>query len=485
MLRPVRLVRILCTFPKKFTGNVISKLQDIGIVHLIRTGEINGFKPVKLDNDEYNKLPLLLKRTNSLIKLIESRTLKPVMRKFFGPMYVSVSSKDYDDLGRLVKQLKQLETKYMELKYVRTKINISDYNQLLIFRDVINDKLDRLKALQLFSESKFLMLFQGWVQHDKVERVKNVINIATEDKSAFEVHNPKPDEDPPTLLRNLRMVKPFEIFTEYYGTPGYKEIDPTFIIAFSFTFIFGLMFADIGYGLSLVVLSIFAYFYTTKESMFRRNLNLVLVYFGLSSMFFGFLVGEFFGIHFRKGVLDPVNDILLFLIISVLIGLVHMSIGILSKILTNIKDKKNLIHALSLLLVMWSAFSIYFQRDLVLNKILLGIGILGLLIIKKFEILKELSSVLVGAVSYMRIAILGLGHLIINRLLISSFSNLSGSLIEISLFLILFFIGSLIVLTFGVFVAAIQVLRLHWLEFYSQFFIGKGKKFEAFKHSVF
>jgi V/A-type H+-transporting ATPase subunit I len=219
--------------------------------------------------------------------------------------------------------------------------------------------------------------------------------------------------------------------------------------------------------------------------MFRRNLNLVLVYFGLSSMFFGFLVGEFFGIHFRKGVLDPVNDILLFLIISVLIGLVHMSIGILSKILTNIKDKKNLIHALSLLLVMWSAFSIYFQRDLVLNKILLGIGILGLLIIKKFEILKELSSVLVGAVSYMRIAILGLGHLIINRLLISSFSNLSGSLIEISLFLILFFIGSLIVLTFGVFVAAIQVLRLHWLEFYSQFFIGKGKKFEAFKHSVF
>ena len=162
-----------------------------------------------------------------------------------------------------------------------------------------------------------------------------------------------------------------------------------------------------------------------------------------------------------------------------------MSIGILSKILTNIKDKKNLIHALSLLLVMWSAFSIYFQRDLVLNKILLGIGILGLLIIKKFEILKELSSVLVGAVSYMRIAILGLGHLIINRLLISSFSNLSGSLIEISLFLILFFIGSLIVLTFGVFVAAIQVLRLHWLEFYSQFFIGKGKKFEAFKHSVF
>lgn len=483
MLRPAKLTKIYCIFPKKFTWSVLSKLQDIGILHISRSKPTNGFKPMPMPDGKYDKLVELLGATNYLIKLIESRTFKPFVTSLFGPRYIYIAYEMEFNIKKIEKTLKNLRKKYKKLKYEKMAINMSDYNQLLLYRDLLSDKIEQYKALQLFSESKYLIRFDGWVESDKVHRVKNAVEITTKKACVFNVSK-KRLENPPTLLKNPSLVKPFEIFIENYGMPGYREIDPTPIIAFTFTFIFGLMFADVGYGLSLFLLSLSVYLMTTKESNFRKNLNLMLIYLGLASMLMGFFFGEFFGLQFRKGAIDPVSDLFMFFMISILVGLIHTSVALLTRMLVNIKDKKDVLFAISMLFVMWSAFSLYYIRDILLNKILLVIGILLLFASKKFGLFKEIASLFAGMFSYLRIAILGFGHVIINRLLISSYHNLSGSLLELGLFIILFVTGSSIVLTLGLFMTILQDVRLHWVEFFPKFFVGKGIKFQPFKRRI-
>lgn len=484
MFKPAKLVKISCISPKKYTWQVISKLQDIGVVHISKAKLINDFKPVTLTDGNYNKISELLGIANNLIKLIESKTFKPFLVKFFGPKYIYVTTKKEFDIKKIEKNLKLLSKKYRALKYIKMPINLSDYNQLLLLRDLLNDKVEQYKALQLFSESKYLMRFQGWVEEEKAARVKNAMEIATKNACVFTINKPKRYENPPTLLRNPAIIKPFEIFTENYGVPTYREIDPTPIVALTFTLIFGLMFADFGYGLTLSALSLFVYLYTTKESKFRKNLNIVLIYLGLSSAFFGYFLGECFGIGLRETGIDPLSDITLFFMIAILIGLIHTSFALFAKIFANVNDKKTVLFAFSMLVAMWSAFSIYYIPNVLLNKILLITSILVILFIQQLEAFKEILSLFAGMISYIRIAILGIGHLIINRMLVSSYSALSGSFLEIILFIILFIIGSSIVLTLGIFVTIIQDIRLHWVEFFSKFFIGKGTKFKPFEHKV-
>ncbi|MBI2653708.1 hypothetical protein HYX02_02745 [Candidatus Woesearchaeota archaeon] len=480
MFKPEKLVKITCIFPQKYLSDVTLKLQDIGLVHLTKAQLTDGFKPVKSFDKEYKNLSGLLVRISYLINLIKSRTFKSFFREFFGPRYVYAAPRAGLDKKKISKDLERLEKKYGILKYSKAKINWSDYKHIILYRDIVDDMLERHRVLQLFSKSKYLMRFDGWVEHDKVNRVKNAVEFATNKAAVFTTNKPKADEMP-TLVKNPSVVKPFEILTETYGVPSQKEIDPTPIIAVTFTLIFGLMFADVGYGLSLFVLSLFVYLYTTKESRFRRNLNLVLIYLGLVSAIFGFIFGECFGVHFRKGVVDPIRDVILFLKISIIIGLVHLSIGLLAKIFTSFHDRKKVLQGISLLVVMWAAFSLYFKQT-ILNKALLVIGVLVLLAVEKLKMLEEISSLLAATLSYMRIAALGLGHIIISRLLVSSYAQLSGNPVQIAFFIAIFATGALILLTLGVFVTIIQDTRLHWVEFLPKFMVGKGTKFKPFKH---
>ena len=58
------------------------------------------------------------------------------------------------------------------------------------------------------------MLFEGFVELNKIERVKTVIETATKKACTFDTKKPKPAEKIPTLLKNPKLIKPFEIFID-------------------------------------------------------------------------------------------------------------------------------------------------------------------------------------------------------------------------------------------------------------------------------
>ena len=94
---------------------------------------------------------------------------------------------------------------------------------------------------------------------------------------------------PPTKLQNNTLFKPYEMFVEMYGMPAYEEIDPTPLIAISYSILFGFMFGDAGQGLVLLLggLLLGKFKHSRLASIIGRC--------GVFSIIFGLLFGSFFG----------------------------------------------------------------------------------------------------------------------------------------------------------------------------------------------
>ena len=124
---------------------------------------------------------------------------------------------------------------------------------------------------------------------------KDAKNIKEEfeklDDVKVEISSPMSDSrlTPPTKLKNNWFSRPFRMFVEMYGVPSYTDFDPTNLVAITYTFLFGMMFGDIGQG---IVLSLVGYFFYKWKGM---QLGAVGVRLGISSTIFGFIFGSIFG----------------------------------------------------------------------------------------------------------------------------------------------------------------------------------------------
>ncbi|NVM45151.1 MAG: hypothetical protein HWN79_09550 [Candidatus Lokiarchaeota archaeon] len=102
----------------------------------------------------------------------------------------------------------------------------------------------------------------------------------------------------PTVMKNIFLFKPFETITKMYGIPAYSEIDPTPLIALTFPLLFGIMFGDIGHGIVLIISGLLGFIlYKNKKSRDFLNFCWIIIYCGVGAIIFGFLYGDFFGMH--------------------------------------------------------------------------------------------------------------------------------------------------------------------------------------------
>lgn len=103
------------------------------------------------------------------------------------------------------------------------------------------------------------------------------------------IEDHEPTQKAPTKLKNPKLFQPFEMFVRMYGLPAYNEMDPTWFVALTYSFIFGTMFGDVGQGLCLIIGG--AILYKTKKLALAAILRLA----GVFSVIFGFMYGSFFG----------------------------------------------------------------------------------------------------------------------------------------------------------------------------------------------
>jgi V/A-type H+-transporting ATPase subunit I len=103
------------------------------------------------------------------------------------------------------------------------------------------------------------------------------------------------DGEPPIEQDNPAAVKPFELLTGAVGKPHYTELDPTVVLFLTFPLMFGFMIGDIGYG--IIYTGIGYWMITNLESETFEDFGTVAAAAGISTVVFGVLYGEVFGLH--------------------------------------------------------------------------------------------------------------------------------------------------------------------------------------------
>lgn len=150
------------------------------------------------------------------------------------------------------------------------------------------------------------------------------------------------DEFAPTLIRNNKVVEKFEFVTNMYTPPHYHEVDPNPVMSVFYFIIFGLMMADIGYGLLLAVAGLFATFVIKQNTSIKTMLQL-FGFCGISAVVVGALFGSFFSFQIYDGVIpSPADYPMVMMVLSLMLGVVHIMAGIGCKMAVKIKHKQKL-----------------------------------------------------------------------------------------------------------------------------------------------
>lgn len=207
-----------------------------------------------------------------------------------------------------------------------------------VLHDFLLIRHDRLKASSDLPGSQHTFWLQGWVPAHLVKSVARGL------ESRFMValsHEPAgPEDEYPILLRNSKLVKPYEVIVEMFSPPSTREQDPTPLLAPFFFFFFGMMLSDIGYGLLLSGLCALLLFKVKAKGEMGRMVKMLFLC-GISSVIWGFLFGSFFGDMvsvLSQGRLvipalwfNPMDDATKLMIWSMIFGVIHLFAGMGAK----------------------------------------------------------------------------------------------------------------------------------------------------------
>ena len=213
-------------------------------------------------------------------------------------------------------------------------------DQIRLLRDMLFLEQKRLEAAQKFAQTESAFLLTGWAPADKEESIRAQVGKVAQ-VCEMEFRDPLPEEQPPTLLKNPKLVRPFESIVQLYSTPSPRGIDPTLIMTPFFACFFGLMLSDAAYGIVLgIVTGILAYLLRGKGSI--GAIASVLCVSSVATVIWGGLLGSWFGIEGIQPWIGftPMSDPLKMMVLCLGLGLFHIVAGLCVAMYMNFKRKK-------------------------------------------------------------------------------------------------------------------------------------------------
>ena len=404
--------------------------------------------------------------------------------------------KKYDD------EILNIENKRKEIKESIAALSL-EMPKIKNYYDFLCNEKDKAKATANFVKTKSTFCLNGWLPSD---RAKDLTNSLESKFTCFvTTKKAEKDEEHPVLLKNNGFVEPFEMITNMYSAPSVRDIDHNWILAVFFFLFYGMMMGDVGYGLILTVACGYVIF-MSKFKPGQGSLFKVIFLCGISSIIFGLLLGSVFGASFTMfQVINPLEDILLLMGISLLLGIVHIFIGMGITGYKHIKNKD----FIGLIADTISWYLTILGACLCIIPIIMGdIGIWSevgkyLLIVGAILVvltngrdekniflkLKSGVSSLYGITSYFgdilsytRIMALCLSSGIVAQV-INQLAGMVSTGPAIIFGVIILLIGHSLNLFIGALGAYVHTSRLQYVEFFGKFYEGGGRLFKPLKHN--
>lgn len=342
-----------------------------------------------------------------------------------------------------------------------------------------------------------VFLLEGWLPADRCAEIEKTLKPFT---CAIETREPTEDEYPqvPVQLKNNKLTRPLNMVTEMYSLPAYGTLDPNPLMAPFFILFYGIMMADMGYGLLMMIASvIISKKYRPKGT--SGELFSLLGLCGISTFIMGALTGGFFGDFLTQLVaivspgtvfalpklFDPLDDLTMILIGSMALGMVQIVTGMAISLIEKCKWKKFLdaffeeitwwivFIGIALLALGKGAAVLYVGCALVLlGPIVQGKG-WGRLTGVFGSLYNHVTGYFGDILSYTRLMALMLAGSVIAQV----FNMLAAMPGNVIAFIIISMLGNAMNFGLNLLGCYVHDLRLQCLEFFNKFYVDGGKPF--------
>ena len=342
-----------------------------------------------------------------------------------------------------------------------------------------------------------VFLLEGWLPADRCAEIEKTLKPFT---CAIETREPTEDEYPqvPVQLKNNKLTRPLNMVTEMYSLPAYGMLDPNPLMAPFFILFYGIMMADMGYGLLMMIASvIISKKYRPKGT--SGELFSLLGLCGISTFIMGALTGGFFGDFLTQLVaivspgtvfalpklFDPLDDLTMILIGSMALGMVQIVTGMAISLIEKCKRKKFLdaffeeitwwtvFIGIALLALGKGAAVLYVGCALVLlGPIVQGKG-WGKLTGVFGSLYNHVTGYFGDILSYTRLMALMLAGSVIAQV----FNMLAAMPGNVIAFIIISMLGNAMNFGLNLLGCYVHDLRLQCLEFFNKFYVDGGKPF--------
>ena len=443
-----------------------------------------------------------------------------------GFVYPSVSSRNTParqteelnaDIVRKEEQIHVLEKEIQDLAKYRDDIRF--------YADYMTIRAEKYHVTNSIPQSEHAFVLEGYIPAKYTAKMEQALK---EYDLSIEYADPAQDEEVPVLLENNSFSGTVQGVVESYALPAKGEIDPSFLISLFYFVFFGFMLADAGIGLLLVVATAVVLIKNPRMESGMRNMVKLILFGGISAVFFGVLFGSYFGdaitsisgnffghaIVVKPLWLDMTANPMTVLSLALIMGLIHIFTGMAVAAYQYVrqKDYMGLVFGIIIWYIILIGLIVKCLSMQMIMDILAGgcdpivpadIGNWGLKIagiacvvvvfmgeyrtkswpkriIKGLYSVYGITSYLSDVLSYSRLLALGLATGVI-----SSVANMIGTMfgngfLGILIYIIVFLIINAINIGINTLGAYVHTNRLQYVEFFGRFYEGGGRPFEPY-----
>ena len=374
-------------------------------------------------------------------------------------------------------------------------------DDLRLAADRIATELNREENSHRLLTDQRIVCMQGWVPENDVSKLTALLDAFD---CAWDLADPTEEEIPdvPVKLKGNFFTRSMNCITEQYSLPAYDGVDPNPVMAPFFILFFGMMMADIAYGLIMIVGSLL---FLKKKRPADRSFMEMILWCGISTTIFGALTGGFFGDFIPQlckiinpnstfelpALFTPLKDTMTIMIGSLALGLIQIFTGMTVSVVKKTKDghfadalwdeitwwvilagvalmalKIGVVKGVPVVLVIGGLMLIYGS-----TRNARGLGKVTALI---SAIYNGVTGFFSDTLSYVRLMALMLSGSVIAQV----FNTLGATFGSVNGFVIISMIGNILNLLLNLLGCYVHDMRLQFLEFFNRFYKDGGKAYQ-------
>jgi V/A-type H+/Na+-transporting ATPase subunit I len=444
-----------------------------------------------------------------------------------------LSGKIPNNMERLMDDKNTIELEVRQIEDNLLAISNEYYSTLKAVEEQLEIENKKLEVIDNLGVTKDSFSLEGWIPASKINPAKEAFLKYSKGTFLFIRES---NEIPPTLQKNPKRTKVYESFVRFYSLPQGNEFDPTVIFAIVFPVFYGMMLGDFGYGLTILLVSLWVIRRIEKGKRdftiapkFFRNFGktilkpvqmvkiakaiipgcIIAMILGFSyDLYFGFRLNELVFFPFLNSIgipaptegsllLDPLSadGLRKLLLVSGYIGLGMATVGLLLGLVNALraKNRKHAIGKAGWLLVGWGivliGLALMGKQSLdpmsnvsaLIYFVILFAGIGLLFIGEGIRSVMELPSIISHILSFTRIIGILMASVILADVIDYVFLRvIDNGFVWAIIGVVILVVGHLSNTILGVFEPGIQASRLMYVEFFSKFYHGLGRPFKPF-----